>query len=103
MLSLHPDPSEPPFWAAGIAGVLLLLVVVVVIILVVVLVYRKRQHKKQNLNRVQPSEEGSGENVQLVKVDPTPETPGSNEDELNFTRTSSLTVIIPKGVYGSSL
>lgn len=83
--------------------VVLLLIAVVIIILVIALLCWKRKHKKKGLNCVQPSGEGSRENVQLLKVDPTPGTPGSHDvidDELNFTRTSSLTVIIPKGVYG---
>lgn len=92
-----PDPPEPPFWAAGIAVVVLLLVAVVITILVIIVVCRKRLHKKKALQRVEPSGEGSGEAVQLLKQDLPPGTPGSNEDELNFTHTSSLTVIIPKG------
>ena len=101
--SLPPDPPDPPIWAAGIGVVVLLLIAVVIIILVIALLYWKRKHKKKGLSRVQPSGEGSRENVQLLKVDPIPGTPGSNDaidDELNFTRTSSLTVIIPKGVCG---
>ena len=101
--SLPPDPPDPPIWAAGIGVVVLLLIAVVIIILVIALLYWKRKHKKKGLSRVQPSGEGSRENLQLLKVDPTPGTPGSNDaidDELNFTRTSSLTVIIPKGVCG---
>lgn len=99
--SLPPDPPDPPIWAAGIGVFALLLIAVVIIILVIVLLYWKRKHKKKVFNRVQPSGEESRENVQLLKVDPTPGTPGSNDaidDELNFTRTSSLNVIIPKGV-----
>lgn len=99
-----PPPSPaPPIWAAGIGVVALLLVVMVIVVVVVALVCCKKLHKKKELQKVQPSGEGGGEGVQLLKMDLPPDNLSDTEDELNFTRTSSLTVIIPKGVCGEGL
>jgi hypothetical protein len=95
----QPISQSPPVWAAGIAVVVVLLAAVVLLCVIIALNIRRRRRRWQL--KVEPSSQDCHvESDSIVLVKTSPHLPGvgeDSEDDLNITKTTSLSVIVPQG------